>query len=103
MDIYSIIAEPNRRLLLDTLLQGEQPVGTLVEILGMSQPVVSKHLRIMREAGVVEVEPRGQQRLYKINPAPLQDLANWLNPYQRFWQERFDALENHLDNKHSTT
>ena len=103
MDIYSIIAEPNRRILLDTLLQGEQPVGTLVETLGMSQPVVSKHLRIMREAGVVEVEPRGQQRLYKINPAPLRNLAEWLSPYQRFWQERFDALENHLDSKYPNT
>ena len=97
MNIYSAIAEPNRRLLLDSLLDGEKPVGTLVESLGMSQPVVSKHLRILRDAGVVIAEPRGQQRLYKINPEPLQEFAEWLAPYQKFWSEKLDALEHHLD------
>ncbi len=68
MDIYSILAEPNRRQLLDSLLSGEKPVSELVDALGMSQPVVSKHLRIMRDAGVVTAQPSGQQRLYRINP-----------------------------------
>ena len=99
MDIYSILAEPNRRLLLDTLLAGEKPVSDLVDTLKMSQPVVSKHLRIMREAGVVISQPAGQKRLYRINPEPLQDLASWLAPYEKFWTNRFDDLERHLDSK----
>ncbi len=102
MDIYSILAEPNRRQLLDSLLAGEKPVSELVDALGMSQPVVSKHLRIMRDAGVVISQPDGQKRLYRINPEPLQDLAKWLAPYEKFWTDKLDALERHLDSASNT-
>ena len=97
MDIYTAIAEPNRRKILDTLQTGEKPVSALVQAAGMSQPVVSKHLRMLRDAGLVEVKPHGQQRLYSIRHQPLRELADWLAPYEKFWSARFDELEKHLD------
>ncbi len=97
MHPFTILAEPNRRLLLDTLIEGPKPVSTLVETIGMSQPVVSKHLRILRDAGFVRVKPDGQRRLYSINPEPLEEVDAWIQPYRKFWSERLDALEQHLD------
>jgi len=97
MSTFAVLAEPNRRLLLDTLLDGAKPVNSLVEIIGLSQPVVSKHLRILRDAGLVRVKPDGQRRLYSINPQPLAELDTWLEPYREFWSEKLDALERHLD------
>ena len=97
MSPFAAISEPNRRALLDALLDGAKPVNSLVEAVGMSQPVVSKHLRILRDAGLVSVRPDGQRRLYSISAEPLAELDEWLGPYRKLWSERFDALERHLD------
>ena len=97
MSAFTVLAEPNRRLLLDCLLEGAQSVNSLVDRVGMSQPVVSKHLRILREAGLVVVKPEGQRRLYRVNPEPLIELETWLEPYRKFWDTKLDALEHHLD------
>jgi len=96
MNPFNVLSEPSRRLLLDTLLDGPKPVNAIVEIVGMSQPVVSKHLRILREAGLVAVEPDGQRRLYSINAQPLAQVDAWLQPYREIWSQRLDALERHL-------
>ena len=96
METFTVLAEPNRRRLLAVLLDGEQPVSRLVEQTSMSQPVVSKHLRILRESGLVSVRPEGQRRLYRLESAPLEDLDSWLEPYRKHWAERLDALERHL-------
>lgn len=97
MDTYAVLAEPNRRRLLDTLRGQPCTVSLLVDAIGMSQPVVSKHLRILREAGLVSVRPEGQRRWYELNPRPLAELDAWLEPYRQFWLQRLDALEHHLD------
>jgi len=91
-----VLAEPNRRRLLDELRAGEQPVGALVDRSGLSQPLVSKHLRVLREAGLVEVRPDGQRRLYRVRPEPLMDLDAWLEPYRAMWRDSLDRLERHL-------
>ena len=97
MNPFSVLAEPNRRLLLDALLSGAKPVNTLVEVVGMRQPVVSKHLRILRDAGLVKVTPDGQRRLYSIHAEPLAEVDAWIEPYRKFWSERLNAFELHLD------
>ena len=97
MDTFVVLAEPNRRRLLEALIDGAKPVNALVEAVGMSQPVVSKHLRILRDAGMVSVRPHGQKRVYSVNPAPLGEVLDWLEPYRRYWAARFDDLERHLD------
>jgi DNA-binding transcriptional ArsR family regulator len=94
-----ILAEPNRRRILDILREGEQPVGELVERLALTQPAVSKHLRVMKEAGLVEVRPDAQRRLYRIRVEPLQELDAWLEPYRALWNEHLDRLERHLERK----
>jgi DNA-binding transcriptional ArsR family regulator len=94
---FDVLAEPTRRRILDELMYQERPVNDLVEILGMSQPGVSKHLRVLREAGLVEVRRDAQRRLYRLRPEPLREIDDWLEPYRRFWNERLDALEAHLD------
>jgi DNA-binding transcriptional ArsR family regulator len=91
-----VLAEPNRRRLLDVLRDGEQPVGELVHRTGLSQPLVSKHLRVLREAGLVDVRPDGQRRLYRVQPEPLMDLDQWLEPYRAMWRGSLDRLEEHL-------
>lgn len=93
------LAEPRRRALLDALLEGERPVNELVEQLGLSQPLVSKHLRVLREAGLVEARVDGPRRLYRIMPQPLADLDDWLGAYRKFWSVRLDRLEDHLDER----
>ncbi len=97
MPVFDVLAEPNRRQILDLLRDGERPVGELVGQLGVSQPAVSKHLRILREAGLVEVRGDAQRRLYRVRPEPLQAIDEWLAPYRRLWSERLDALERHLE------
>ena len=92
-----MLAEPNRRRILDLLCQAERPVGDLVRELGASQPAVSKHLRVLREAGLVDVRTDAQRRLYRINLAPLKAVDEWLAPYRTLWTGRLDALEAHLD------
>ena len=92
-----MLAEPNRRLILDLLREEERPVGVLVDALGISQPAVSKHLRVLRDAGLVEVRVDAQRRLYRLQPEPLREIDEWLTPYRRAWSKRLDALERHLD------
>ncbi|MBO0826765.1 MAG: helix-turn-helix transcriptional regulator [Streptosporangiales bacterium] len=91
------MGEPRRREILDLLRAGERPVGELVRRLRLSQPAVSKHLRVLREAGLVEVRQDAQRRLYRLRPEPLAELDEWLAPYRALWDASLDALERHLD------
>ncbi len=95
--VFEVLAEPNRRRILDLLREQERPVGELVAALAVSQPAVSKHLRVLREAGFVEVRPEAQRRLYRVRPEPLQAVDEWLEPYRVLWAARLDELERHLD------
>jgi DNA-binding transcriptional ArsR family regulator len=94
---FEVLAEPTRRRILDLLREHERPVGELVEHLALSQPGVSKHLRVLREAGLVEVRHDAQRRFYGLRAEPLVEVDEWLEPYRRFWAGRLDALERHLD------
>jgi DNA-binding transcriptional ArsR family regulator len=93
---FDVLAEPNRRRILDLLLVAERPVGELVDALAVSQPAVSKHLRVLRQAGLVDVRTDAQRRIYRVRAAPLQAVDEWLMPYRRLWASRLDALEQHL-------
>src|SRR5512141_3172099 len=95
--VFEIIAEPNRRAILSLLVSSEQSVGEIERQLQMPQPTVSKHLRVLREAGFVESTVDAQRRLYRLRPEPLQELDAWLAPFRRFWSGHVDALERHLD------
>ncbi len=97
MSPFEAIAEPNRRRLLELLRDGERPAGELVAATGLSQPGVSKHLKLLREAGLVSVRPEGQRRLYRLEHGELAELDAWLKPFRKFWAERLDALEDHLE------
>ncbi|HWF25258.1 MAG TPA: metalloregulator ArsR/SmtB family transcription factor [Solirubrobacteraceae bacterium] len=97
MSVFEVLAEPNRRRILDLLGPCECSVGELVGHLGLSQPAVSKHLRILREAGLVEVRVDAQRRLYRLQPEPLRAIDEWLAPYRMLWAARLEALEQHLD------
>jgi DNA-binding transcriptional ArsR family regulator len=97
MDLFEAVAEPNRRRILDLLRQGERPAGDLVEALAISQPGVSKHLRLLREAGLVSARIDGPRRLYRLEPGRLAELEAWLAPYRRFWAGRLAALDAHLE------
>jgi DNA-binding transcriptional ArsR family regulator len=94
---FNIVAEPNRRAILTLLLSSERSVGEIERKLRLSQPSVSKHLRVLREAGLVESRIEAQQRLYRLTPEPLMELDAWLAPFRRFWSKHVDALERHLD------
>lgn len=94
---FEVIAEPNRRRILELLGEGERPVGDLVGRLKVSQPAVSKHLRILRQAGLVDVRSDGQRRLYRVRSEPLREMYEWLHQYRRLWESRLDKLEQHLD------
>ena len=95
--MFAIIAEPNRRAILSLLVLSEQSVGEIERQLQMTQPTVSKHLRVLREAGFVESTVDAQRRLYRLRPESLQALDAWLAPFRRFWSAHVDALERHLD------
>jgi DNA-binding transcriptional ArsR family regulator len=97
MLVFDVVAEPNRRRILDLLAESERPVGELVEWLELSQPAVSKHLRILRDAGLVDVRGEAQRRLYSVRPEPLRAIDEWLTPYRRMWAARLDDLERHVD------
>ena len=99
---FDVLAEPRRRDILDLLRVRERSVGELVEGVSLSQPGVSKHLRVLREAGLVEVRVDAQRRWYRVRPEPLAEIDAWLAPYRRFWTERLDALERHLDDDDGT-
>jgi DNA-binding transcriptional ArsR family regulator len=94
---FEIIAEPNRRAILSLLVSSQQSVGEIERRLRMPQPAVSKHLRVLREAGFVEYTVDAQRRLYRLKPEPLQEVDAWLAPFRRFWSAHVDALERHLD------
>jgi DNA-binding transcriptional ArsR family regulator len=94
---YAALAEPHRRQILDLLRGGERPVGYLVARLGLSQPGVSKHLRVLREAGLVAVRAHGRNRLYALRAQPLAEVDAWLEPYRAYWSRRLDDLERHLE------
>jgi|SRR5687768_17276599 DNA-binding transcriptional ArsR family regulator len=94
---FEVLAEPTRRRILDLLCEGERSVGDLVDALGLTQPGVSKHLKVLRDAGLVHVRQDAQRRWYQIRPEPLAEVDAWLAPYRRFWNDRLDALERHLD------
>jgi DNA-binding transcriptional ArsR family regulator len=100
---FEIIAEPNRRAILSLLVSSQQSVGEIERRLRMPQPTVSKHLRVLREAGFVEATVDAQRRLYRIRPEPLQEVAAWLAPFRRFWSAHVDALERHLDRMERST
>jgi DNA-binding transcriptional ArsR family regulator len=92
-DAFNAVAEPRRRQILDVLTGGELPVNELVARLGLAQPQVSKHLRVLREVGLVEVREEGRQRMYRFNGQPLKPIHDWVKDYERSWSERFDRLD----------
>jgi DNA-binding transcriptional ArsR family regulator len=94
---FEAVAEPNRRRILDLLRAGERPAGELVAALDISQPGVSKHLKLLKEAGLVRSRADGQRRLYSLEPRGLADLHDWLTPYRRFWAGKLSALDDHLE------
>ena len=95
--VIAALSDPHRRAMLDLLRERPRPVGELVQRLGLSQPGTSKHLRVLRDAGLVVAKPDAQRRVYELRSAPLAELDEWLAPYRRFWNGRLDALERHLD------
>ena len=101
--VFEIIAEPNRRAILSLLVLSQQSVGEIERQLGMPQPMVSKHLRVLREAGFVESTVDAQRRLYRLKPEPLQQVDAWLAQFRRFWSVHIDALERHLDRMEQST
>jgi DNA-binding transcriptional ArsR family regulator len=94
---FDVLAEPHRREILDLLLVAERPVGEIAAATHLSQPSVSKHLRVLREAGLVAARTEAQRRVYRVSPEPLRRLDEWLTPYRRLWSAHLDALERHLD------
>ncbi|MDQ7906182.1 metalloregulator ArsR/SmtB family transcription factor [Phytohabitans sp. ZYX-F-186] len=98
LSTFDVLAEPTRRRILDLLLERPRPVGELVERLGLTQPGTSKHLRVLREAGLVRVRQDAQRRWYELRPEPLAEIDTWLAPYRRLWSQSLDRLERHLDN-----
>ena len=103
VSVFEIIAEPNRRAILSLLVSSQQSVGEIERRLRMPQPTVSKHLRVLREAGFVESTVDAQRRLYRLKPEPLQEVDAWLAPFRRFWSAHVDALERHLDRMDQST
>ena len=97
LSLFDVIAEPNRRRILDLLCEHERPVGDLVEALAVSQPAVSKHLRVLRDAGLVEARTDAQRRVYRVRAEPLHSIDEWLAPYRAMWSTSLDNLERHLD------
>jgi DNA-binding transcriptional ArsR family regulator len=97
-DAFNAVAEPRRRQILDGLASGERPVNDLVDLLDLAQPQVSKHLRVLREVGLVEVRGEGRQRIYRLNGAQLKPIHAWVSRYERTWEERFEALDDVLEN-----
>jgi len=96
-DVFNAVAEPRRRAVLDALAGGERPVNDLVSLLGLTQPQVSKHLRVLREVGVVDVRGEGRQRLYRLNGHALKPIHDWVKTYERSWSERFSQLDDVLE------
>jgi DNA-binding transcriptional ArsR family regulator len=96
-DVFQAIADPTRRSILSLLVGGEQPVGQLAQAFDITLSAISQHMRVLREAGLVDVRHVGRERRYRLNPVPLQDVANWMAQYEPFWRTRLDALSRYLD------
>ena len=96
-DAFNAVAEPRRRQILDALADGERPVNDLVALLGVAQPQVSKHLRVLREVGLVQARDEGRQRMYRLNGSSLKPIHDWVKAYEQWWNERFEALDTVLD------
>ncbi len=96
-DAFNAVAEPRRRQILDLLARGELPVNDLVELLGLAQPQVSKHLRVLREVDLVHVRDEGRQRMYRLNAEPLRSIHDWLAKYEQAWNQRFDLMDDVLE------
>ena len=96
-DAFNAVAEPRRRQILDSLVTGERSVNELVALVGLAQPQVSKHLRVLREVGLVDVREEGRQRMYRLNGRPLKSIHDWVKSYEQAWEERFEALDEVLD------
>jgi DNA-binding transcriptional ArsR family regulator len=96
-DAFNAVAEPRRRQILDVLIHGERPVNDIVALLDLAQPQVSKHLRVLREVGLVDVRDEGRQRMYRLNGRPLKPIHDWLRGYEETWSERFDAMDDVLE------
>jgi DNA-binding transcriptional ArsR family regulator len=103
LDVFAVVAEPTRRRILDELRDTDASVGALVTALALSQPAVSKHLKVLRDAGFVSCRTQAQQRIYRIEPQPLSEVDAWLAPYRRMWEHHLDALERHLANQEDDT
>ena len=103
MSVFEVLAEPHRRRILDLVRDRERPVAELVEALGLSQPAVSKHLRVLRDSGLVGARIDAQRRLYRARTDALREIDDWLAPYRRLWASRLDALEAHLDAMEEST
>ncbi|WP_303801053.1 helix-turn-helix transcriptional regulator [Alicyclobacillus macrosporangiidus] len=99
LDTYAVIAEPSRRRILDRLLQSDSSVSELARDLGLSQPLISKHLRTLRESGLVQVRVEAQRRIYSLNAAPLAEIDEWLSAYRMRWNQHVDALAEHLEQR----
>jgi DNA-binding transcriptional ArsR family regulator len=97
VDAFNAVAEPRRREVLDALVGGERPVNDLVRLLGLAQPQVSKHLRVLKEVGLVEVRDQGRQRMYRVNGQPLEAIYDWVRSYEQLWTQRFNQLDIVLD------
>ena len=95
--LWTVLADPHRRAVLDALRAGERPAGDLVDLLGLTQSATSKHLRVLREAGLVRVRVNAQQRIYALDPRPIAAVDAWLEPYRALWNDRLDALGHYLD------
>jgi DNA-binding transcriptional ArsR family regulator len=98
-DVFQAVADPTRRAILDLLLQGEQPVGDIASRFAVSLSAVSQHIKVLREAGLVEVRNAGRERLYRLNAAPLRDVYAWASHYEAFWREKLNALAQYLEEK----
>jgi DNA-binding transcriptional ArsR family regulator len=104
-DVYKAIADPNRRIMLDALALGEQPVSAIQlrlsrEQPALSQPALSQHLKVLRDVGLVRQRRQGRERIYALNPKPLEEVSEWVSHYERFWSKKLDNLGEHLERKH---
>ena len=102
MQAFGALADPTRGQIVDALASGPRTVGEIVDLFSITQPSISRHLRILREAGLVSVHPDGRQRVYRLEPGPLREIDKWLDRYRKFWAGRLDALESHLDQEDSS-
>ena len=102
MQAFAALADPTRARIVDALADGGRSVNQIVGLFSISQPSISRHLKVLREAGLVSVHPIGRQREYRLDPTPLREIDEWLERYRRFWAGRLDALEHHLDEEHGS-